>query len=412
MQILIFIDRFVPEERANAQLYYELAKALIDRGHGVGVVTKMPTGYVARAGEGGKKIRPPWQEHLHGIRVVRVRGFSTLSRTLWVRAVDHLTAGVTFALAARKLPSPDLVLVYSPPLTLAVAARLYQRRTGVPYVLNLHDIYPQTLIDVGLLRNRFIIYLAEALEAMAYRNSAHIVVPAPGTREFIVERKGVQRQKVDFIPNWVDTERVLPGPKENGFRKTQGLANRFVVSYAGSMGFGQDLTTVLASARALQHRSDIVFLLVGDGVLRRQWEKMAAGLNNIRFLPMQPKEQFFEVLRASDICLVPLAGALNSPAIPGKTQHIMAVGRPVLAIVNPTGETAKLVHRSQCGLVARPDQPDEVVDIINQLYRDRDFGDRLGANGRGYAEKHFSLRNAADGYERIFGAIRGQIYEG
>ena len=71
------------------------------------------------------------------------------------------------------------------------------------------------------------------------------------TREFIVERKGVQPQKVDFIPNWVDTERVLPGPKENGFRKTQGLANRFVVSYAGSMGFGQDLTTVLASARAL-----------------------------------------------------------------------------------------------------------------------------------------------------------------
>ncbi|MGH7831473.1 MAG: glycosyltransferase, partial [Candidatus Binatia bacterium] len=176
MRILILIDRFLPEERANAQLYYELARGLVGRGHEVGVVTKMPSGYVP-TGPGNHSVgRPPAQERLDGIDVIRIQGLSSLSRALWIRAADQLMAGVTFTLAARRWRGADIVLIYSPPLTLAVAGWLYQKWLGARYVLNLHDIYPQTLIDLGLLKNRVLIRLAEALEAMAYRKAARIVV--------------------------------------------------------------------------------------------------------------------------------------------------------------------------------------------------------------------------------------------
>jgi colanic acid biosynthesis glycosyl transferase WcaI len=405
MRVLFFVDRFVPEERANAQLYYDLGKALIGRGHEVGVVTKMPTGYVAQDGECPEGKHFARRETIEGLEVVRVRGLPTSSRTLWVRALDHLIAGFTFAFAARKLVPSDILLVYSPPLTLTFAARLFQKWTGIPYVLNLHDIYPQTLIDLGLLKNRLLIRLAEMLEVQAYRHSAHITVPTPVAGDFVIERKNVPHQKVAFIPNWVDTVKVQPGPKENGFRRAHSLANCFIVSYAGSMGFGQDLTAVLESARVLQKQSDIKFVLVGDGVLRHKWVRMAAGLRNVLFLPIQPREQFFEVLRGSDVCLVPLASALNSPAVPGKTQHIMAVGRPILAVVTASCETAKLVQRSECGLIADPDEPGVVTEMIDRLYRDRALANRLGANGRAYAEEHFSLQRAVDSYELIFGTI-------
>ncbi len=407
MRILILIERFLPEDRANAQLYYELAKGLVERGHQVGVITKLPTGYVSSDG-GTRAARPLSQERLDGIDIIRVRGLSSLSRILVLRALDHLIAGLTFALAARKWRKADLLLIYSPPLPLGLAGWLYQKLTGSPYVLNLHDIYPQTVIDLGLLKNPIAIRLAEAIEAMTYRYAAHIVVPAPSSRDVLVNRKRVNPRKVDHVFNWVDTERISPGPKKNDFRRRNSLLHRFIVSYTGSMGFGQDLTPVLTSARALGHRKDIVFLLVGDGVYREKWMQMAEGMDNVRFLPMQPKEQFFEILRASDICLVPLAGALKSPAIPGKTQNIMAVARPVIAIVDPSGDAAELITKSGCGFVVKPEEPDEVVRIINQLYEDRTLGERMGASGRTFAEQHFSLQRATDKFAAIFKTVLSQ----
>lgn len=405
MRILMLTDRFPPEVRASAHLFHELAVGLVERGHEVGVVTRMPADYIPFGQSGLPTSRPRARDRMDGVEVIRVQGLSALRRAPMIRAVDHLTLGITFALAARCWPAADIVLIYSPPLPLAVAGCFYRRWVGAPYVLNLHDLYPQTAIDLGLLRNRVAITMAEWLEKVAYRNAARIVVPAPSSRDILVNRKALDAEKVCLIPNWVDIDHVLPGPKENGFRRAHGLSGSFVVSYAGVMGFAQDLTSVVESARLLQYQTDVVFLLVGEGVYRNKWKQMAEGLRNVRFLPMQTKDQYFELLQASDVCLVPLAKTLDSPAIPGKIQSIMAVARPVVAIVNPMGDAADLILRSHSGFVVSPGLPEELVRIINKLYYDREFGDQLGANGRAYAERHFSLRHSIAAYEAIFEAI-------
>jgi len=409
MRILMLTDRFPPEARANAHLFHELATGLVERGHRIGVVTRMPGDYVPSGRPAQLAVQA--RERMDGIDVIRVRGLTALRQSPLMRGLDQLAIGVTFGWAARTWPGADVVLVYSPPLPLVIAGLLYRRFTRAPYVLNLHDLYPQTVVDLGLLRNRALIAVARRLERLAYRYAATIVVPAPRSRDVLLSVNGVGADKIRLIPNWADLERVVPGPRENGFRRAHGVTGKFVVSYAGVMGFAQDLAPVVEAARRLQDRTDIVFFLVGEGVYVDRWKRMARDLPNVRFMPMQAKSQYFQILQGSDVCLVPLARALDSPAIPGKIQSIMAVARPVLAIVNPSGDAADLITRSRCGISVSPERPDEVAARILQLYNDRTVGETLGASGRAYAEQNFSRRQAVDDWEEVLAAVAGSRQE-
>src|SRR5216110_1423573 len=188
MRILMLTDRFPPEARANAHLFHELATGLVERGHQVGVVTRMPGDYVPSDG----RVLPGVEarERMDGIDVIRVRGLTALHRAPFMRALDQLAVGVTFGFAARKWPGADVVLIYSPPLPLVIAGLLYRRFARAPYVLNLHDLYPQTAIDLGLLRSRALIGVARRLERLAYRHAARIVVPAPRSRDVLMAVNG------------------------------------------------------------------------------------------------------------------------------------------------------------------------------------------------------------------------------
>jgi colanic acid biosynthesis glycosyl transferase WcaI len=403
MRILMLTDRFPPEARANAHLFHELATGLVEQGHQVGVVTRMPGDYLPSDLRALPTVKA--RELMDGIEVIRVRGLTALQRAPSMRTLDQLAVGVTFGLAARRWPGADVVLIYSPPLPLVIAGLLYHRFARAPYVLNLHDLYPQTVIDLGLLRSRALIGAARSLERLAYRHAARVVVPVPRSRDVLIAVNGLDAEKVCLVPNWADLDRATPGPRENEFKRGQGLSGKFIVSYAGVMGFAQDLAPVVEAARRLQNKPDIVFLLVGDGIYIGRWKQIAQGLTNVRFLPMLPKSDYFQLLRASDLCLVPLARALDSPAIPGKIQSIMAVARPVLAIVNPFGDAADLIAKSQCGVSVAPERPDEVAARILQFYDDRELGKALGAKGRHYAEQNFSLRQAVRAWEEILEAV-------
>src|SRR5262245_56441077 len=402
MRILMLTDRFPPEARANAHLFHELATGLVERGHQVGVVTRMPGDYVPS--DRRARLTVPARELMDGIEVIRVRGLTALHRAPFMRGLDQLAIGLTFGRAALTWPGADVVLIYSPPLPLVIAGLLYRRFTKAPYVLNLHDLYPQTVVDLGLLRNRAMIAAARRLEKLAYHHAASIVGPAPGSREVLLTVNGLDPEKVRLIPNWADLELVLPGPRENEFRRRHGMLGKFIVCYAGVMGFAQDLTAVVDAARRLQDWQDIVFVPGGDGVYANSWKQMAGDLPKVRFLPTQAKNEYFKILQASDICLAPLSQTLNSPAIPGKIQSIMAVARPVMAIVNPSGDAAELIARSQGGVNVPPDRPDEVAARILQLYNNREMGEKPGARGRAYAEENFSRRRAVGDWEEVLEA--------
>jgi glycosyltransferase involved in cell wall biosynthesis len=399
MKVLMISDRYPPEARSVAHLFQDLAEGLAKQGHHVMVLTKRPVEYLP---EGVSHDALPSGECTGVVNIIRVAGLVSSRAPIVLRALDQVYVALCFlfwTLARR--PRPEVILVYSPPLPLAVMTALYSRLSGVPYVLNLHDLYPRTAIELGVLKNRLVIWLARKLEMIAYRWAQKIIVPAAQSRQILVEEQNIPRDKIHLIRNWIDTERITPGPADNGFRKGNALSGRFVVSYAGLMGYAQDLTTVIKGARLLQTQGEIVFVLAGDGPCADRWMKMAKDMANIHFLSSLPRDMYFDLLRGSHACLVPLSGVLESPAVPGKLQSIMAVGKPVIAIVPPSGEAAQVVRESYCGFVVRPGDPLEFEKAVIKLFGNPKLRDELGQNGRHFAEIHFNLKSALTAVERV-----------
>jgi glycosyltransferase involved in cell wall biosynthesis len=372
----------------------------------VTVLTGMP-GYHALGPLEKYKGKKRIKEDMEGMEVVRV-AMPQLPRHLMVgRALWQFGGAWALFLAGLGLPKADAAIVYSPPLPLGLTAWGLKKLQGLPFILNVQDLFPQSIIDLGLLRNRWLIRFFEEMERFVYRHANIITVHSEGNREHVMRKldKG-QAEKVKVIPNWVDVHFIQPGPRMNWFREAHGLGDAFVVSFAGVLGYSQDLDVVLDAARILEDggwSSEILFLIVGDGVERPRLEAKARqmGLNNVRFLPMQPREKYPAVLHASDIGLATLHAEVRTPVVPSKILSIMAAGRPVVAAMNLDGDGPRLIAEARCGLCVPPEDPRALAEAILQLYHDASLREELGRNGRRYVEKYLSLEACVERYEQL-----------
>jgi colanic acid biosynthesis glycosyl transferase WcaI len=229
------------------------------------------------------------------------------------------------------------------------------------------------------------------VESSAYRHAAQIIVAAPRSTSLVADRGRISASNVHFVPNCVNMRESRPGPKQNGFRERHGLSDAFVVVYAGLMGIAQDLETIINCARKMASEKRVVFLMVGDGRNRDKWKAMAQDLPNVRFHKPVANEEYMDVLRAADVCLVSLSHALLGPAIPGKMSTIMAVGRPLIAVVPPWSDTVPLIRESKCGLAVTSADAAELQDAIEAMFNSAEFAGQLGANGFRYAQQNLSL---------------------
>jgi glycosyltransferase involved in cell wall biosynthesis len=260
-----------------------------------------------------------------------------------------------------------------------------------------------------------IIRAFEALERFICRRADFITVHSAGNKQHILS-KGIPESKVSVIPNWVDTAFIRPGERLNGFRHEHGLGDSFIISFAGVLGYSQDLDVVLEAAGLVNHqpysfaRQPVTWLIVGDGVERTRLEEKARAMKlcNVRFLPMQLREKYPEVLSASDVCLVTLHKEVKTPVVPSKILSIMAAGRPVVAAMDLEGDAPKLIVEAGCGICVPPGDAGALADAIMKLYQNRSLCQELGRDGRRYAEKHLLLETAVRKYEELFSKIIGR----
>jgi colanic acid biosynthesis glycosyl transferase WcaI len=293
----------------------------------------------------------------------------------------------------------DVMLVPSPPLSNGVVADFIGRLRGIPFVYNVQDIWPDVAIRAGILKDEKAIQRLKRMERYVYRRSAGIAVISEGFRRNLLA-KGVPEEKVSVISNFVDVSFITPRPKENEFRKNQGLNNKFVVLFAGNMGFSQGLETVLDAARHLKGVPDIEFLMVGNGASCNQVQAYRAelGLTNVRFLPFQPREDLPDMYGAADVCLVPLRRGFTAESVPSKVFTIMAAGRPAIAGVDRGSETWKLLERTGGGICVEAEDPRALADAILSYYRDPQSRENAGINARRCVEKEFQPSEIADQY--------------
>lgn len=398
---------FPPDTGSAAHLFYELGTALVKKGHGVTVLTSFP-GYHAQGNLSKYRGKRYMEEEMDRVRVVRVKVPQFPRHIPAGRALWQFSLAFKFGLSTLRLLTFDISIIYSPPLPLGFTAWFLRKRKGVPFIFNVQDLFPQSAIDLGILKNRPLIKFFESMERWVYRRADLITVHSPGNRDHVV-MKGASPDKVEVMPNWVDTDFIVPGKRMNGLREEFGLGNKFIVSFAGVLGYSQDIDVILGVADLLMKKGDILFLIVGDGVEKGRLEKKASsmGLSNVRFLPMQPRDRYPSVLHASDVCLATLHKEVKTPVVPSKILSIMAAGRPVVACMNLDGDAPRLVEEVGCGYVLPPEDPKSLADHILKLHEDEGLREEMGRNGREYAERELALTVAAERYIRLIDRIKG-----
>ena len=410
MKILVLSNYWPPEIGAPSHLAFEMGETLVGFGHDVTVVTGFPRHNV-------KEMPPAYQgrsrleETMGGMRVLRIAVPGTHGASKIRRGIGHLVAGPRMALRAMSLPRPDVIYTVSPPLPMGLAAWAVARRMRVPFVFGVQDLFPQSAIDLGVLRNRALIAAFERMERFIYRRADAITVHSEGNRDHILA-KGGRSGRVHVAENWVDTEFIRPMPRDNSVRAEAGLRDEFVVGFAGTMGWSQGLGVAVEAARRVAGEPGLVFLFVGDGVEREGLERQASGLPNVRFLPMQPLTRYPEVLAAADTSLVVLRPEVATPVVPSKLMTIMAAGRPVLSSMPLAGDAPRIVTDAACGLTVPPGDPEALARAVLALKNDPEGSARMGASGRQWAVERFSRVACVREFEKAFFAAQGRTAPG
>ena len=389
---------FPPEMGAPAARVYELSRAWAKKGHKVTVLTGFPhhpTGVIPQKYRGRVLMR----ESVDGISLLRTYVYATPNKAVAKRTLSFLSFMLSAVFFAPfLLRDPDLIIATSPQFFVAVAGFLISKMKHRPFIFEVRDLWPESIVAVGAIRNRRIISLLEKIEMFLYRKSAGVVGVADSTKEILVKR-GISQEKIKIVKNGVDLNAFKPGPKENWVREKYGLREKFVVSYIGTIGMAHGLEVVLRAANELQDEDDIIFLFVGEGAEKDKLIqiKQDMSLKNVLFLNQQPRELIPDFLAASDVCLVHLKkAALFKAVLPSKVFEIMGAGRPI--ILGLEGECESLIRSAGAGLFMEPENTDQLVQCIMRLHNDKRLRQDLGKSGRRYVEANFSRDELAAEY--------------
>lgn len=345
MRILFLTQFFQPEPMFKGLPF---VKALMARGHTVEVLTGFPN-YPGGKLYPGYRVRCFQEERIEGIRVVRVPLYPSHDRSGVRRIANYLSFGASAALLGPWLVNrPDVIYVYNL-VTLSPAWRLLRQRFGCPVVLDVQDLWPESVTMSGMLRNRALNRLLKAGCSRAYRSADRIVAQSPGFSRHL-KALGFPAEQMDLIYNWCEEGSVdLTSEEMRRIRTENGFANRFNVLFAGTMGKAQALDCVIDAARSIATQApEVMFTLLGGGIEVERLKERAAGLKNVQFLARCPAAQAARIAAASDALLVHLKrDPLFSITIPSKTQAYFHAGKPILMGVE--GDAAYLVQEAKGG---------------------------------------------------------------
>ncbi len=390
MKILLYTQYFPPESVGPAIWINELVQDLAGRGHELKVLTTFPNHPEGEIFDGyqGKIFQ---RKEENGIEVFRSWIFPTPSKKFGSRVLSFLSFTISsLILGLARVRNVDVIYTTLQPLSLGPVAVWLGKIMGAKVVLNIQDIHPYAAVQMGALRNPFLIQILEKLELWNYRKAAKIVVISEGFKKNLLE-KGVPEDKIAVVPNWADPDFIQPGPKLNQFRKELGLGEEFTVIYSGGLTHNSNLEPVIKAAELLREEP-YRFVIVGDGVKKTDLEHMAeeSALTNLKFLPFQPLEAYPDVLRAADISLVTLSTQATYASVPSKIFKQMASGRPVLAVTAAGNELDRMVREGKFGLQVPPDDPQALAEAIKWAASHPAELDKMGQQGREYLRGYFS----------------------
>lgn len=367
MRILFLSDNFPPESNAPATRLHEHAVRWVRAGHEVTVITCAPNFPEGKLYPG---YRNRWRqvETIDGIRVVRVKTYITANEGFLRRTLDYMSfMAMAFAMGLFER-RPDVVVATSPQFFCAIAGWALSIAKWRPFVFELRDLWPASIVAVGAMATSPAIRLLERIELFLYRRAAAVVSVTESFREDLVSR-GIPREKIQVVINGVDLDRYEPRPRDSGLEREFGLEGKFVAGYMGTHGLAHALPKVLEAAERLKGRGDIAFFFAGAGAQRETVERIVAerGLANVRLIPRQPKDRMPALWSACDVAIVPLRdNPVFATVIPSKIFESMAMGVPILMSL-PEGEATRIIRETGAGVCVPPEDPEAMAAAIVEL---------------------------------------------
>lgn len=397
MKILLYSANFAPEPTGIGKYSGEMVEWLTQQGHEVRVVAAPPYYPDWKVAEGYSW--PPYRKE-------RIGGAWVWRAPLWVprqptgvKRIFHL---LSFALTSAPVMlrqvawQPDLVVTVAPAFVCAPVGWLTARLSRAKSWLHVQDFEVDVAFGMGFLKGSWLRSAALKAEGAMMR-CFDVASSISGSMVDRLRQKGVLESRVRLFPNWVDVNVIRPLGRLSDYRTELGIsAHDKVVLYSGTLGGKHGLRIIPEVARLLAHRTDIVFVICGDGVLKQELETLVQGMPNVRMLPLQPLERLSELLGVADIHLLPQTAEAEDLVLPSKITGMLSSGRPVVATCGRTSEIARVL--STCGVVTQPGDAMALAAALAGLSDADDQRLAMGKRARLYAEQYLSI----DGVLSIF----------
>ena len=408
--LLILSSYYHPEQISNSYLIDNLISTILNENINIYVYTPVPTRGVNN--ETRKNYIKKKRETLADGRLI-INRFPLFAerKSAIIRALRYcilcckqLFIGA-FAKDAHKC---NIMFVASTPPIQGAMAAMVKKVRHIPFVYNLQDIFPDSLVGTGLAKKNGLLWkIGRVIENFTYRNADKIIVISEDFKKNIMA-KGVPEDKIVVVYNWVDEEAVIDVPRSENklFDKYNLDRNKFYITYNGNIGLTQNMDMLLDVAKSLEENKDIQFVLVGNGAYLDSVKQIIKdrNINNVHLLPFQPYEDISHVFSLGDVSLVISKPGVGENSVPSKTWSIMSASRPVLANFDEN-ELKDIIENNKCGIFTKAGDKQAFIDAILKLYNNRDLCKDYGQNGRDFVMKNLTKEVGTKKYVDVIKSV-------
>lgn len=396
LRILFLSHYYHPEVNAPATRLYEHSRIWTAAGHEVTVICPVPSAPHGRPYSGF--FNSIWsEESVEGTRVIRVWTFIAANKRRIRRTINYVSFMISSLFALLFLRRHDVLVATSPQFFCGLAGAVASLLRREKFVLEIRDIWPESIEAVGASRKGFILKTVGWLACWMYRRADVIVTVGEGYREKLLELTDIHPDRITVIPNGVNITWLNESPPPAPAQHT------FTVAYVGTIGMAHGLDVILQAADKLRNHRDIHFLVVGDGAQLQHLQKASANLNleNVEFTGLLDKENARARMAQCHACLVHL---MNKPlfqtVLPSKLFEAMAMARPILLGVE--GHSKAIVQKADAGICFPPEDGEALASAILELYQNKERREKMGERGREFVSRHFTRESFAAEYINTF----------
>ena len=392
---VLFLNRsYWPDTEATGQLLTALCEGLAEE-FDVHVLAGQPN---------VSSMESDWQQsdQRNGVTIHRVKHTTLSKRNMVLKGINFLSFVMSCRRQIRFLPVPDVVVFETDPFLLPFVADRFQRHSQCRMVGYLQDIYPDVAVALKKVGNSWAIRKLRTRLFEIYRRCSRMVVLSKDMKQLLLD-SGVHEDAISIIPNWADTQQIVPIESNNQFREKFDLQDKFVAMYSGNLGLTQRLEEFVKAAAIVQDDTEIQFVFVGQGARKKglQAQAESLGLKNLLFCDYQPLEELSHSLSAADLHLVPLTAELSRCLMPSKLYGILAAGRPFLTTAPETSELFEITKAHNVGYTVKAGLPSEIADAIRSAKNNRTTLQAMGQNARSLAEEQFTKTHSVAAFAKL-----------